>query len=233
MHLIQVAADLPVLTETHDGFNPGYKNHCSSADGLGCNAGDGLRWATLWSNDTLDVLKTSDDLHTVAARVMPQNAKPFIVYATVLPWLGSKWRDYPSTDGVAFQEALNLQKADWLEIRKAYPDDELFVLGDFNQDLASFHYYGSKKNRLALENALLESGLIALTAGENDPIARPPSVCACIDHICMLRESRWQLTSTERWPDEEKPPKSLSDHFGVAVSLTANWPNHRDASKMS
>ena len=45
-----------------------------------------------------------------------------------------------------------------VEIRKANRDDELFLLGDFNQDLASFHYFGSKKNRLALENALLESG---------------------------------------------------------------------------
>ena len=32
-HLGQVAADLLVLTETHDGFNPGYKNVCSSAAG--------------------------------------------------------------------------------------------------------------------------------------------------------------------------------------------------------
>ncbi len=222
IHLNRIASDLLVLTETQEGFDPGYENHFSSEDGVGTDAGAGLHWASIWSNDSLERLKTSDNLYTLATRVMPQNAEPFIVYATVLPWLGSKWRDYPSTDGVAFQEALNLQKADWLEIRTVYPDDELFVLGDFNQDLASFHYYGSKKNRLALENALLESGLIALTAGENDPIARPPSVCACIDHICMLRESRWQLTSTERWPDEEKPPKSLSDHFGVAVSLTAN-----------
>lgn len=185
----------------------------------GVDAGAGLRWATIWSNDMLEILKTNDESFTVAARVMPLNLEPFIVYATVLPWLGSIWREYPSADGVAFQAALNLQKSDWLEIRRVYPDDELFILGDFNQDLASFHYYGSKKNRLALENALLESGLIALTSGENDPIARPLSACACIDHICMLQKSRWQLNSTERWPDQEKPPKSMSDHFGGAVSM--------------
>ena len=82
------------------------------------------------------------------------------MYATVLPWLGRKWREHPSADGVAFYEALKLQKSDWQEIHKVYPDDELFVLGDFNQDLAPFHYYGSKKNRLALESALLETGLV-------------------------------------------------------------------------
>ena len=32
-HLAQVAADLLVLTETHDGFKPGHKNVCSSAAG--------------------------------------------------------------------------------------------------------------------------------------------------------------------------------------------------------
>ena len=145
MHLIQVAADLLVLTETHDGFNPGYQNHCSSADGLGGDVGAGLRWATIWSNDTLEKLKTSDESRTVAARVMPLNAEPVIVYATILPWRGSKWREYPSADGVAFQEALYLQKSDWLEIRRVHPDDELFILGDFNQDLAAFHYYGQRR----------------------------------------------------------------------------------------
>ena len=183
VHLNRIASDLLVLTETHDGFDPSYKNYFSSEHGVGTDLGAGFHWATIWSNDSLQRLKTSDNLYTVAARVMPRNAEPFVAYATVLPWLGRKWREYPSVDGVAFREALKLQSSDWLEIRKVYPDDELFVLGDFNQDLASFHYYGSKKNRLALENALLESGLIALTAGENDPIARPPSVCAWIDHI--------------------------------------------------
>lgn len=86
MHLNRVASDLLVLTETHDGFYPGYKNYFSSEHGVGTDLNAGFRWATIWSNDSLQRLKTSDNLYTVAARVMPRDEEPFVVYATVLPW---------------------------------------------------------------------------------------------------------------------------------------------------
>lgn len=97
-------------------------------------------------------------------------------------------------------------------------------MGDFNQTLTDLEYYGTKTNRIQLESALNRAGLVALTAEENDPIARDSNPCACIDHICMQADSRWRLVHTERWPDEPKPPKSLSDHFGVAVLLELKSP---------
>ena len=56
-------------------------------------------------------------------------------------------------------------------------------MGDFNQVLVDSQYYGSKKNRRELESALQDTGLMALTSGKNDPIARDSTPCACIDHI--------------------------------------------------
>ena len=218
-HLGQVTADLLVLTETHDGFKPGYKNVCSSASGRDGKDLEQHRWASIWSNDELELLETNDKERTVAARVIPNKSEPFIVFATVLPWLGSTWHDHPSPGGVAFYESLKVQKADWQLLRDKYPTEEFFVIGDFNQALVDSRYYGSKKNRRELESALQDTGLIALTAGKNDPIARDSSPCACIDHICILGESKWELSKTERWPNIEKPMKSLSDHFGVAVTL--------------
>lgn len=218
-HLREVDADLLVLTETHDGFNPGYKNVCSSAAGRDGKDLKQHRWASIWSNDELEPIEIQDKERTVAARVTPKGSAPYIVFATVLPWMGSTWQNHISKGGVAFRESLMVQKADWLHLRQTHPTDELFVIGDFNQALVDSQYYGSKQNRRELESALQEVGLIALTAGKNDPIARDSSQCACIDHICMHGDSKWELTKTERWPNLEKPMRSLSDHFGVAVTL--------------
>ena len=112
-----------------------------------------------------------------------------------------------------------MQARDWLRIRETYPTDEFFVLGDLNQDMVTPRYYGSRSNRLALENALEIAGLIALTAGDGDPIRRESAPCACIDHICARRDSIWRAEPAVRWPNAPKPERSLSDHFGVSVSL--------------
>lgn len=132
-HLEQVAADLLVLTETHDGFKPGHKNVCSSAAGRDWMDLEQHRWASIWSKDELEPLETQDKQRTVAARVTPNKSAPFIVFATVLPWMGSTWRKNVSKGGVAFRESLMVQKEDWLHLRKKYPAEELFVIGDFNQ----------------------------------------------------------------------------------------------------
>lgn len=142
------------------------------------------------------------------------------MYGTVLPWLGSEWRSFPSANGIAFRAALAVQAADWMKIKRDYPDDELFVLGDFNQDMVSPRYYGSRANRTELETALEIAGLVALTAGSGDPIRRDSSPCACIDHICARRDSKWTAMPAERWPDVPVPERWLSDHFGVSVELT-------------
>ena len=98
-----------------------------------------------------------------------------------------------------------------------YPKDELFVLGDFNQDLARVRYCGTKVTRDLLTAALEDCGLVAITAGDGDPIRRDSPPFACIDHVCALRNSRWRSELAVRWPDVPKPDKRLSDHFGVAV----------------
>ena len=116
-YLVQVAADLLVLTETHDGFNPGCKNVCSSIAGRDGKDLEQHRWASIWSNEELEPIETKDKERTVAAHVIPDKSEPFIVFATVLPWMGSGWRGYISKGGMAFRESLMVQKADWLRLR--------------------------------------------------------------------------------------------------------------------
>jgi hypothetical protein len=130
------------------------------------------------------------------------------------------WREHTGKGGISFREALKVQAADWLRIRHDYPNDEFFVLGDFSQDMVTPRYYGSRANRDALETALEDAGLRALTAGDNDPIRRDSPRCACIDHICARRDSKWRMVDrAKRWPDIPVPDRWLSDHFGIAVLL--------------
>ena len=67
---------------------------------------------------------------------------------------------------------------------------------------------------------MAEVELIALTSGSGDPIRRDSPPRACIDHICSRRDSMWHPIEIERWPDLPVPDKTLSDHFGVRVTVT-------------
>ncbi len=220
-HTDRQQADIWVLTETHDAFTPGLPFSTSSAPGQDGTHAPEHRWVTIWSRYPLEPILTSDPQRTAAARITSPTGSPFLVHGTVLPWIGSTWRDHPSAGGVAFREALSLQIEDWMQLRRVYPADEIFVLGDLNQDLVgSPHYYGSRENRDAVEYALARAGLTALTAGDADPVRRDSAPCAGIDHICARRDSTWRASRTERWPELPVPQPSLSDHFGVSVLLT-------------
>ena len=215
----RVNADVWVLTETHDSFSPGHAFTHSSAAGRDGKHEPGHRWVTIWSRHPVERIATSDAERSAAVQVCPADSARFVVYGSVLPWLGSRWRGNESPRGVAFREALAVQAADWQRLRREYPSDELFVLGDLNQDLVSPRYYGSRANRIALEQALEDAGLVALTAGNADPVRRDSAPHASIDHICARRDSEWRSVSAFRWPEGSLPDRRLSDHFGVELTF--------------
>jgi endonuclease/exonuclease/phosphatase family metal-dependent hydrolase len=144
-----------------------------------------------------------------------------IIYGTVLPWLGSKWRNIAAARGVAFAAALDAQARDWDNLRARFPDDTLLVAGDFNQDLAPTHCYGSTLNRQRLLDALNRSGLTPLTSGHADPVRASAPPYACIDHSCLSQSAAWSVKRVFCWPDTAKPDPALSDHFGIAVDLVS------------
>ena len=214
-------SDIWFLTETHVDINPheGYFPVFSSTPDR--DSKEGERWVAIWSRWPIEPLDAfvSDPARCVAGRIPDSPSGELIVFGTVLPWTNS-WRGIPGAGGQAFAAALDLQKRDWLTLKENFPDVTMILAGDFNQDLASRHYYGSKKKRELLENALAECDLIALTSGITDPIARDSSPMACIDHICISAKNDWILESSSRWPDSPRPITGLSDHFGVTVIIT-------------
>lgn len=223
-----VGADVWFLTEAHEKVSP-HEDFFPCISGEPDRASkDGERWVTIWSRWPIEPLDSyaSDSARCVVGRIADSPLGELILYGTVLPWT-NEWRGIPGAGGQAFEAALALQKEDWLRLKQDFPNATLIVAGDFNQDLAPWHYYGSKKKRSLLESALVECKLIALTSGLDDPIGRDSPPMACIDHICISAGSDWVLESTTRWPDFPKPVASLSDHFGVNVRLGNR--NHRIA----
>jgi hypothetical protein len=216
-----VDADVWVLTETHDSVSPG-PGYSAVSTGQPDRPGEpGERWATIWSRLPIDPLPpTRDTARSVAALVRPTTGRPLIVYGTVLPWLGSRWRDFPADNGVAFRAALAAQLADWITLVNQFPNGDLCVIGDFNQDLSRRYYYGSRANRTALLDALASVRLSALTADPSDPVRALAPLLASIDHICVpTRVAQRGSARLELWPPGVAPNPGLSDHFGVAADL--------------
>lgn len=222
-HFTVIDADIWILTETHELVSPG-KGFSSVMSGIpDRESKPGEHWAGIWSRHPITHLPSfvSDLTRCTAAHIDHPDIGEIVVYATVLPWHGSEWRGISSTDGVGFSAALSVYAKDWKRIRTEFPNALRVVAGDFNQDLAPYHYYGSKKQRELLEAGLSTSGMVTLTSGANDPIdCDPLQRHACIDHICASESTGLRVDNVIRWPAKGKPDPRLSDHFGVAVELS-------------
>jgi len=221
-HMEAIGADVWVLTETVEDMSPGAEYVGVATTGSDREQKPDEVWTKIWSRWPIEALPpTSDPVRCVAARVVHPQRGAFVVYGTVLPWTGSKWRGLRGAGGVAFGAALDAQELDWAALRADFPADDLFVMGDLNQPIGVGppRYYGSEVNERHLGEALARLGLIAFTAGDNDPVRRGSNRLACIDHICGPISYVPRVRRTIRWPDSPKPLDGLSDHFGVAVEL--------------
>jgi|CXWL01.1.fsa_nt_gi hypothetical protein len=146
-----INADIWVLTETGEEVAPGpdYQGVATTEFDRASHYPDEV-WTKIWSRWPIERLApVSDPARCVAARVVPPHRAPFIVYGTVLPWPSSTWRGLRSKGGVAFGAALEAQASDWASLQAAHPSDDLFVMGDLNQDLCVSKpaYCGSKLNQ--------------------------------------------------------------------------------------
>lgn len=218
----RIDADIWVLTEAHHDLAP-----AAGFEGTWTRVADrdgavGEVWTAIWSRYPLQPLPaTRDEARAVGALVEPGHRRPVVVYGTVLPWLGSSWRGHPGAGGVAFAAALEAQLADWLHLRERYRDCDFILAGDFNQDLAIRHHYGSRRNQQVLRSALDTAGLQCLTSGDQDPVWRGTGgYRATVDHICANPElAARALHPASCWPAGRDPQASRSDHFGVVVQV--------------
>lgn len=220
-HMDAISADVWVLTETSRELcpGPGYVPVAFSAEAPDRQAERGECWTAIWSRVPATAVRlAADPERKAAARVLTPGGAPLFVVGTVLPWLSDS-RHAPLRGGDAFSDVLARQAGEWAELQADHSDAGLCVAGDFNQDLASSHYYGSARGRLALRQALEGVGLRCLTAGTDDPLADVPGH-ATIDHICVNWD--WSPSGDPgvgAWPEPQLDRGGLTDHFGVYADL--------------
>lgn len=181
-----VQADIWILTETHTSISPdsGFTSISTQTADRAHELGE--IWVTIWSRFPMEsAAPTSAPYRAIAVRIMPPDARALIVYGIVLPWLGSSWQGIPAVGGAAFSAALSAQCADWLSLQRENSDCDFILAGDFNQDLSTAHYYGSKQNRVALQSVIATAKLQCLTAASLDPVPKHAPSHASINHICV------------------------------------------------
>ena len=214
--MAEMDADVWVLTESRRDLSPGtdYRLVAESAPRDDADADE--RWVTIWTRvEGGSPRATRDDQFTACASI----GGLLNVYGTVLPWRGSTWRGHPSANAEAYIAALSVQHEDWRELRDE--PAELCVAGDFNQDLSVRSYYWSLKARAYLEFALRECDLVATTAAPNDPVWQlTGGEAACIDHVCLSAGLLRRLSGAPIAWRPERDGRNISDHPGVAVTLT-------------
>jgi len=162
-HMATINADIWILTETWKQIAPPPEHHlvATSTPAPDRESAAGERWTTIWSRHPAQALTlAAEPDRTAAALITPPNSRPIIVYGTVLPWLSDQ-RRAPVTGGDAFIASLAAQSEEWRDLRTKHLTTGLIVAGDFNQDLAEKHYYGSGRGR--------RTGLLARRRSPQEP----------------------------------------------------------------
>jgi hypothetical protein len=219
-----VDADIWVLTESHAHVSPGDGYHLVARSGRAGATDANESWVAIWSRLAGTRVSTKDRDRTAAAEVSIGSSRSLVVFGTVLPWLGSAWRNIPAANTAAFGASLAEQVTDWKRIRAEDPRRELCIAGDFNQDLLTVgHYYGSKAGRAAVRSALSMAALACPTSDPSDAVQRHTAGRAAgIDHTCISAGLSAANATVHIWPAPEARGANLSDHFGVCINVAAS-----------
>ncbi len=220
-HIDKIKADIWILTETHKDFSPGEGYSCVALSSEERKDTPGEYWTAIWTRGEGEQIPlTNDPQRTTCARISIQGEHPIVVYGTVLPWLTDI--DLPAFHGsAAFIERLQWQQREWQRLQREYADHDFCVAGDFNQDLAATHYYGSNDGRDALRAALASADLDCVIAGSRDPAAAYTEH-KTIDHICLGPTLQALGTSASgTWPPADERGSKLIDHFGTFADIVS------------
>ncbi|XGB43493.1 MAG: endonuclease/exonuclease/phosphatase family protein [Nodosilinea sp. LVE1205-7] len=215
----RINADVWILTETSPEISPGgdYYSIFSQA-GTGADSAHHCRVQIWVRNQPLTPVITRDPDTSVCGLVELTQRRSWLIYGMVLPLPDNPYPD--TAHEQAFMAALMDRQADWQQLQATYPEALLIVAGDFNQDLNVLPYYGSRRNKQGLRQALAAANLDCLTFGDNDPVRRLiDGQHSNIDHICIAHSQGIQLQHTFAWPDSLENLRGISDHFGVGVEF--------------
>lgn len=217
--LVDNRADVWVLTETHDDLTPEGCPHFAHSEPRPKNWSgirSGSRWVSIWSKYPIIekiTLDKGDHARTVVAILDLGESKKMLVYGTVLPWHTDK-REPGQPNWSEHHRVIAEQTAEWSVLQKQYPNVPLCVAGDYNTDMGTGSYYGTKQGIAALRSGLTEGALFCATEPDRFPekmLAFPP-----IDHVALPVSWAHGTSVVAAWP-ADKP--NLSDHSGIIVEV--------------
>lgn len=210
------AADIWILTETHDDLVPPncpYSLHSDERPKNWSAIRPGSRWVSIWSRYPVvaNVSRPQADRErTVCALLDIGAGRSMLVYGTVMPWKG----DRNKFDWSEHHRVIPEQCAEWPELTRAYPGAEMCIAGDFNTDMGSGSYYGTKQGIGALRAGLAACNTFCATEPNRFPVGllvNPP-----IDHIALSQRHEGATSIVAAWPAEKT---TLSDHSGIVVRI--------------
>ncbi len=210
------SADIWVLTETHDDLTPTncpFVAHSEPRPKNWSGIRPDSRWVSIWSRYPItatESLPSADRKRTVSALLDLGDNRTMLVYGTVMPWKG----DGGKFDWSEHHRVIPEQCAEWLKLKETYPNSKICIAGDYNTDMGTGAYYGTKKGIAALRAGLAACDAFCAT----DPTQFPTGLLPCppIDHIALSIASRDSTSVVAAWPANKKV---LSDHSGVIVEV--------------
>ena len=224
--LQSVDADIVILTESHHDFAPSASHTLAAASTTAPDRVGGQRWVCIWIRTgwaSTAIPLQGEPERSAAVRILLPTGGALLVFGTVLPWRSDT--RVPTFRGArAFVRSLEAQSDDVTRIRQSHPDDLLCFAGDWNQELAVRPQVGTAAGKKHLELFLSRHDLLALTAGDRDPLSAR-GWRSSIDHIAVSRSAGARATVPVIWPEAFPLPKGWPDHHGVALGLTAEAPS--------
>jgi hypothetical protein len=208
-------ADIWILTETHDDLIPSAEHqpaHSRPRPQNARNIRDGSRWVTIWSRLPIlsPVIHVKDQERTVCALLDLGGHRQLLVYGTVLPWKGDRGK----FDWSEHHRVIPEQCAEWRALADAHPNAALCIAGDYNTDMTTGGYYGTKAGIAALHAGLNDCELYCATTASllpADLLPYPP-----IDHIAIPEAWRATTSVTAAWPADKA---NLADHSGLVITI--------------
>lgn len=214
--MARVGADVWVLTETRTGVSPGegfHPLHCPARDS-GHHADD-ERMVSIWSRWPIEPTGLEPRARGAVSGVVESPFGRTAVFGSVIPYANAKGPDGTSRMWQEHYTEIERLAEEWTALAAEMP---LIVAGDFNQDRDGSGWYGTKKGRAMLTDALDAAGMTCVT--EADMVANGRlRTKHLIDHVCLTEDLAARVRSVECWEAVDAAGIRMSDHPGVVVRL--------------